>query len=207
MTKLEMFYGANIQELVPADDPAWAWFKHRVAPAEYEVIQIKPPTQTFADDFTFHLPNDTVDLPYWGPSHCVGHVPVILEKAKIAFMGDLLFVGRFPWLGDCDLNGWIAQLDRIAKMDLEVVVPGHGPVATLADVARFRNLLAAIRAAVERAVKAGASEEAAICEVDIPEYASMSRYPEWMRFNVRAAYRYLKGETGTARTLQTSTAQ
>lgn len=207
MTKLSMFYGANIQELVPAGDPAWDWFKQRVAPAEYEVIKVAPPTQTFADEFAFHLAGDTIHLPYWGPSHCVGHVPVIVERAKIAFMGDLLFVGRFPWLGDCDLDGWIAQLDRIARMDLDVVVPGHGPVAGLAEVASFRNLLAAIRSAVERAVKAGASEEAAIREVDIPEYSSMSRYREWMRFNVRAAYRYLKGEATPVRVLQTSAAQ
>ena len=64
------------------------------------------------------------------------------------------------------------------KLNLDVVVPGHGPPATLAEVERFRDLLAAIRSTVERAMKSGVSEEAAMREVDLPEYASMSRYRE-----------------------------
>ena len=206
-TKIAMFFGANVQELVPEEDPAWAWFLQRVAPPDYDVVQVKPPSETFTDQFSFHLTDEIVRLPHWGPAHCVGDVPVIVEKAKIAFLGDLLFCGRFPWLGDCDLDGWIAALNRVLKLDLDVVVPGHGPPATLADVERFRDLLAAIRGTVERAMKSGASEEAAVREVDLPEYASMSRYREWMRFNVRSAYRYLRGgraSTGNVTSLAAS---
>lgn len=192
-TKIETFFGANIHELVPDDDPASAWFMQRVAPPDYSVMQVKPPSETFTDQFAFYLKDDTVRLPYWGPAHCVGDVPVIVEKAKIAFMGDLLFCGRFPWLGDCDLDGWISALDRVLKLDLSIVVPGHGPPGTLTEVESFRNLLAAIRNAVENAIKSGASEDAAMHEIDLPAYSGMSRYREWMRFNVRSAYRYLKG--------------
>ena len=194
-----MFFGANIQELVPQDDPAWAWFMQRVRRPEYAIIQIKPPTETFTDQFVFHLDGGPVRLPYWGPAHCVGDIPVIIEQAKVAFLGDLLFCGRFPWLGDCDLDGWIATLDHVLTLDLDVVVPGHGPPASLAEVKSFRNLLAAIRGAVEKAVKLGASEEVGVRDVNLPEYASMSRYREWMRFNIRSAYRYLKGRKAAAR--------
>lgn len=191
-TKIAMFFGGNIRELVSEDDPAWSWFQQRVAPSEYAVIEVKPPNVTFSKQFSFHLANETVRLPYWGPAHCVGDIPVILERSKIAFLGDLLFCGRFPWLGDCDLDGWIAILDRILSLDLTVVVPGHGPPATLAEVESFRNLLSAIRGAVAMAIKSGWSEEAAVRDVHLAEYADMSRYREWMRFNVRSAYRYLK---------------
>lgn len=199
VAKIKMFFGSNIQELVPEDDVAWSWFEQRVAPPEYEVAIIRPPSLTFAEEFSFHLANDTVRLPYWGPAHCVGDVPVILESAKVAFLGDLLFCGRFPWLGDCDLNGWIATLDRILRLDLAVVVPGHGPPGTLGDVASFRNLLSDIRSAVERALKSGLSEDAAAQEVALANYAGMSRYREWMRFNVRSAYRYLRAGGRPAR--------
>jgi cyclase len=198
-TKIAMFFGANIQELVPQDDPAWAWFMQRVAGPDYAVIQVKPPTETFTDQFSFYLGDETIRLPYWGPAHCVGDIPIIIERAKVAFLGDLLFCGRFPWLGDCDLDGWIAALDHVLTLDLAVVVPGHGPPATLAEVKSFRNLLAAIRGAVEKVIKSGASEEAASREVELPEYATMSRYREWMRFNVRSAYRYLKGRKAATR--------
>ncbi len=118
---------------------------------------------------------------------------VRLDKSGVMFLGDLFFHGRFPWFGDCDLDGWIACLDRVLTMDVRIVVPGHGEPTSLAEVARFRDLLADVRDAVAQALQAGASEEAAVAEVTLPAYAAMSRYREWMPFNVRAAYRYLRG--------------
>lgn len=192
-TKIRFLFGQNILELVPEDDPARRWFEGRIALPDYDTVVIRPPNETFAGDFAFHLPNDTVRLHYFGPAHCDGDIVVHIEKRKVAFLGDLLFHGRFPWLGDCDLDGLIAALGRVLALDVAVVVPGHGPPATLADVARFRDMLVELRAAVARAIKAGSSEEAAVAEVALPQYANVQRYKEWMPLDVRAAYRYLRG--------------
>ena len=77
-------------------------------------------------------------------------------------------------------------------MDLQTVVPGHGPVSTLNEVAQFRDLLAALRSAVAQAIAAGTSEDAAATEIALPDYATLPRYREWLAPNVRAVYRYLK---------------
>jgi len=191
-TKLRFLFGQNILELVP-DDPALAWFKGRIGTPDYDTVVIRPPSETFADRFAFHLPDDTVRLHYFGPAHCNGDIVVHLEKRRVAFLGDLLFHGRFPWLGDCDLDGLISALGRVLALDVAVVVPGHGPPATLADVARFRDMLVKLRAAVERAIRTGLSEDAAVAEVALPQYAHVQRYAEWMPLDVRAAYRYLRG--------------
>ena len=191
-TKLRFLFGQNVLELVPEQDPARAWFAGRIGLPDYDTVVIRPPDETFVGDFAFHLPDDVVRLHYFGPAHCDGDIVVHLEKRKVAFLGDLLFHGRFPWLGDCDLDGLIAALGRVLALDITVVVPGHGPPATLADVARFRAMLIELRAAVARAVKAGASEEAAVAEVALPQYANVQRYNEWMPLDVRAAYRYLR---------------
>lgn len=192
-TKLRFLFGQNILELVPDGDPARRWFESRISLPDYDTVVIRPPNETFADRFAFHLPDDTVRLHYFGPAHCDGDIVVHLEKRKVAFLGDLLFHGRFPWLGDCDLDGLISALGRVLALDIAVVVPGHGPPATLADVARFRDMLVKLRAAVDRAIKAGASEDAAVAEVALPQYAHIQRYTEWMPLDVRAAYRYLRG--------------
>ena len=191
--KLRFLFGQNVLELVAGDDAAERWFAGRIALADYETVVIRPPDETFAGDFAFHLPDDTVRLHYFGPAHCDGDIVVHLERRKVAFLGDLLFHGRFPWLGDCDLDGLIAALGRVLALDVAVIVPGHGPPATLADVARFRDMLAELRAAVASAIKAGASEEAAVAEVSLPQYAGVQRYQEWMPLDVKAAYRYLHG--------------
>ena len=192
-TKLRFLFGQNILELVPDGDPARAWFANRIGPSDYDTVVIHPPSETFADRFAFHLPDDTVRLHYFGPAHCDGDIVVHLERRKVAFLGDLLFHGRFPWLGDCDLNGLIAALGRVLALDVAVVIPGHGPPTTLAEVARFREMLVELRAAVDCTIKAGASEAAAMQEVTLPQYAHVQRCKEWMPLDVRAAYRYLRG--------------
>ena len=192
-TKIRFLFGQNILELVPEGDPARRWFEGRIGLPDYDTVVIRPPSETFADGFAFHLPDDTVRLHYFGPAHCDGDVVVHVERRKVAFLGDLMFHGRFPWLGDCDLDGLIAALGRVITLDIAVVIPGHGPPATLAEAARFRDMLVELRAAVARAITAGASEDAAVCEVALPQYAHVQRYAEWLPLDVRAAYRYLRG--------------
>ncbi|MBV8836358.1 MAG: MBL fold metallo-hydrolase, partial [Alphaproteobacteria bacterium] len=164
----------------------------RVSLPDYDSMMIAPPTQTFADHFMFHLPNDTLRLDYWGPAHCDGDVIVWLPKGRVVFLGDLLFYGRFPWLGDCDLSGLIDRLARLLTLDVAVVIPGHGAPTDLAQVGRFLDMLVALRAAVGAAIRSGSSEEAAVREVKLPAYADIPRYADWLPHDVRAAYRCLR---------------
>lgn len=189
LAKIRMFFGGNFEELVPKGERSW--FIERVGGAA--PLTIVPPSETFADRMEFLLSADAVRVDYWGPAHCDGDIVIHLERAGIIFMGDLFFHGRFPWFGDCDLNGWIAALDRVLRMDVTTVVPGHGPPASLKELADFRQLLAAVRSEADKAIKAGWSEEAAAHDVVLADYAAMPRYREWMPFNIRAAYRYLRG--------------
>jgi cyclase len=47
----------------------------------------------------------------------------------VLFTGDILFNGAHPiaWAGP--VSNWIAACDRILAMDVDVIVPGHGPLA------------------------------------------------------------------------------
>jgi glyoxylase-like metal-dependent hydrolase (beta-lactamase superfamily II) len=81
--------------------------------------------------------------------------------------GDLYFNGFYPFI-DVDSNGsidgMIAAAEKILPMINEQtkIIPGHGPVATKADYAAFRDMLKAARANVDALVKAGKSEEEAV---------------------------------------------
>jgi glyoxylase-like metal-dependent hydrolase (beta-lactamase superfamily II) len=191
-TKLKLFFGSNVRDLVPPGSADEAWFVQRMSGADYATIALHAPTQTFDGSFAFHLRGGEMRLDYRGPAHCDGDLIVWSPSAKVAFLGDLMFNGRFPWLGDCDLDGWIAQLDHVLTLDIEKVVPGHGPVTSLNDVAAFRDLFGALRGAVAAAIAGGVSEVAAAREVALPQYAHLPRYKEWMPLNVKAVYRYLK---------------
>lgn len=193
-TKSALCYGENFSELVADDAPARAEANRRLSEPGYERITIVPPTHTFSDRFAFHLPDEVVRLCYFGPAHCDGDVVVHLENARVVFMGDLFFRDRFPWLGDCDLDGWIRVLDCVLSFEIDTVIPGHGPPGTLHDVAAFRDLLTALRDAVATVIRTGASEEDAVQRVRLPRYEALPRYAEWIGADVRSAYRYLKGK-------------
>lgn len=190
--RLRLFFGSNFNELVPRDDPLYAWFRTRVQRPGLERLDLVAPNETLCDSYVYERENGEMHLSYVGPAHCDGEILVHLPREKIAFLGDLLFVGRFPWLGDCFLPGWIECLGKIASLDLEHIVPGHGDVCTLRDVDAFRTLLISLRDAVKAEIARGASEEAAMKVVSLPAYEHLPRYREWMPSNVRSIYRQLK---------------
>ncbi len=190
--KLRLLFGSNVHELVPPGDPLEQWFLRRISGPDYDTIELVGPSETFGHQIIFQRPEGMLHADYWGPAHCDGDLILHVPRQKVAFLGDLLFVGRFPWLGDCDLGGWIARLDRILALDIDTVVPGHGGLSTLTEVAGFRDMLATLRAAVQGAVSAGLSEDATVYEIELPQYATMPRYREWLPPNLRAVYRYLK---------------
>ncbi len=191
-TKAQLLFGPNITELIPAGHEAWDWFQGRLGAPEYDTMRIVPPSETFAESYAIELPDEVVRLDYLGPAHCDGDLVVHLRQAKIAFLGDLLFVGRFPWIGDGDVAGWIRTLDWVCRLDVDCVVPGHGLPVTLNEVARFRDMLKALHDSVAAAIKAGASEDSAAHDVHLPVYDSLPRYAEWMSWNVRNTYRGLR---------------
>jgi cyclase len=187
--KVRLFFGSNFDELVPEIEQEW--FRQRVGNAAPLVIA--PPSQTFADRLDFMRSDGRVKVDYWGPSHSAGDLVIYHVEQGVLFLGDLFFNGRFPWFGDCDLNGWIASLDRALALDARVVIPGHGEPTSLRELAEFRDLLTAVRTSVEQKLAEGASEDAAVASIILPKYAAMPRYKEWMPFNIRSAYRFLSG--------------
>ncbi len=191
-TKLKLFFGGNFSELVAPDDPGATWFEARVSGPGYEVMQLLAPSETFADMLALQTGRDMLVARYLGPAHCDGDLVLHVPRAGVVFLGDLLFVGRFPWFGDCDLAGWIARLDSVLAMDVGVVIPGHGPPAGLREVAAFRGLLSDVLEAVAAAVRQGWSEEAVVAGVRLPHHAGLPRYEAWLPANLRATYRALR---------------
>ncbi len=169
LTKARLLFGPNLDELIPEGDPAWDWFAKRLGDPAYDDMVMVAPDETFAGSREVDLGNGAgvMRLDYTGPAHCDGDLIVYLPARRVAFLGDLLFVGRFPWIGDGDVAGWIRALDHVLGLDVDVIVPGHGLPVTLAEVA-------------------------AAAGVALPGYDTLPRYREWMSWNVRNTYRGLR---------------
>ena len=122
--KLRLLFGSNVHELVPPGDPLEQWFLKRISGPDYHRIELVGPSETLGDRIRSSCTEGKLHADYWGPAHCDGDLILHVPRQKVAFLGDLLFVGRFPWLGDCDLGGWITCLDRSSASTSRRLCPG-----------------------------------------------------------------------------------
>ena len=67
-------------------------------------------------------------------SHSHNDLIVIDNKTKTLWAGDLIFRERIPSLTG-SLKGWLKSINKIKELDIKVVVPGHGSVASSLDEA------------------------------------------------------------------------
>ena len=118
------------------------------------------PLVTFAESVSFHLNGEDVDAVHVPPAHTDGDVVVFFRKANVIHAGDNVFNGMYPVVdlsSGGSVEGMIGAADRIlAAGDVATkIIPGHGPLATKADVKAFRDMLAASRDAILPLVRAG----------------------------------------------------
>jgi glyoxylase-like metal-dependent hydrolase (beta-lactamase superfamily II) len=118
---------------------------------------------------------------------------VYLPDEKVLYAGDLLFVGRFPWAGDptADPDKWIEAFQTILKMDVEKIIPGHGPLCDLDEVESQLGWMKEIRWIMQGLIEDGASEE------EVVSYAYRELYPtdrpEWQMRSYARWYKVWSG--------------
>ena len=104
----------------------------------FDGIELTLPTETFDGTLDVAVGDTTVRLVELGPAHTDGDVVAVVPSRRVAFSGDLLFVGGHPIVWTGPVANWVVALDRILAMDIDVIVPGHGPVTDKAGVRELR---------------------------------------------------------------------
>ena len=111
------------------------------------------PVVTYDRGISFHLNGDTIEVIHTGGGHTDGDSAIYWHKANVLHTGDLMMhKSGFPFV-DLSSGGnvehLLVSLDQlIAMTDADtVIIPGHGPLATRADLIAWRAMIAT---AVER---------------------------------------------------------
>jgi glyoxylase-like metal-dependent hydrolase (beta-lactamase superfamily II) len=93
-------------------------------------------------------------------AHTDGDIYIHFRKQNVLVVGDLLAVGGYPIL-DYTTGGWIGGMaDANRKLltlcsDQTRIVPGTGPVQTMADLQAHSDMLAALRPILVKGIKSG----------------------------------------------------
>ena len=105
---------------------------------DFEGIELVLPDETFSGELSMRVGGREVRLIEVGPAHTRGDTLALLERERVLFTGDILFNNAHPiaWAGP--VSNWIAACDRILTMDVDVIVPGHGPLAEQSAVGELK---------------------------------------------------------------------
>ena len=131
-----------------------------IEPAEPRAL----PILTFQQGITLWLNGEPVRALHAQPGHTDGDTVVFFTKSNVVHMGDDFVTYGFPFV-DLDsggsVRGMIAAIDELLPQipaDAKII-PGHGPVSTVADLKKFRGTLDEIVALVSRGLKSGKTVE------------------------------------------------
>lgn len=164
---------------------------------DFAGVKLKPPTKTFSGVLDLKVGDKEVKLIEVGPAHTAGDVLVHVPKDKVIYTGDILFIDGTPIMWAGPVANWIKACDMIIGLDVDVIVPGHGPITDKAGVSRMRDYLAYVDVEARKRFDAGMSAEDAARDIALTDYDSWID-AERIVVNVNTLYSEYRGEHAEA---------
>lgn len=156
-----------------------------------------PPTRTFEGELTLRVGDKEVRLIEVGPAHTLGDCVVYLPGDRLLYTGDILFKDAHPLVWAGPVSNWIAACDRLCEFEVDVVVPGHGPLTTLEGLREARGYLKRLTAQARDRFDAGMTAEEAAWDIQLEEFSHWID-AERIYVNVDTLYREFAGDTSEA---------
>lgn len=149
------------------------------------------PDITFTDRMTLRLGGKAVELVYLGRSHSDNMIVMHFPEERAVFAVDFISVKRLPYmnLNDAYFPDWIEAVNKVEAMDFDILVPGHGPLGTRADVTEHRQYLQALYDAVLDASRKGQSLEEMKKSITLDAFSHLGMYDKWRELNIEGMYR------------------
>lgn len=143
-----------------------------------------------ADETTLVLGGTELRIRHLGPAHTAEDLAVYVPSAGVLFVGDLVFRGRIPFVGQADSRRWIASLERLIEFAPKLVVPGHGPVSTapLEDLRLTRDYLVHLRRTMGEAAQAMEPFDEAYAKTDWSRFEHLPLFRAANRMNAYNTY-------------------
>jgi cyclase len=160
-------------------------------------IELVPPGETFDGELSLRVGDRDVQLIEVGPAHTRGDTLVLVPADRVLFSGDILFNGGHPVVWAGPVSNWIAACDRILAMDVDVVVPGHGPIAGKDEVRELKSYFEYVSGEARDRFERGMSPLEAARDISLDRWADWGER-ERLVVNIDTIYRELRGDDTAA---------
>lgn len=184
---------AQFKKLGAELGPAGSYFADIFAPFDFENVDERAPTKTFTGEMTLKVGDKDVHLIEVGPAHTGGDVLVHVPGDRAVYTGDILFIDGTPLMWAGPVRNWIGACEKIMAMDVDVIVPGHGPITDRAGVRRVAEYLAYVDREARRRFDAGLSVRDTAHDIALGDYAGWGD-AERIAVNVDSLYREYRGD-------------
>ena len=130
-----------------------------------------------------------------GPAHTPEDLAMAVEEENVLFVGDLMFGGRLPFVGEADSKAWIAAIDRMVKLNPSIMVGGHGDASreATADLRLTRDYLVYLREKMGAAASELEDFDVAYAKTDWSRFSHLPAFNEANRRNAFNTYIRMQG--------------
>lgn len=130
---------------------------------------LKVPDLIFDDKLIFDDgKGQRAELLFLGHAHTAGDAFLYLPRHKILCTGDACTNGPFNFMGHSDSASWIRVLEKAQQLDIEIVCPGHGPLARKDVLGKQRRYFVELREQVKKGIDANKDFEDILKGLDMP---------------------------------------
>ena len=132
-------------------------------------LKLRLPDITFVDRMKFYGKTRSAELIAYDRCHTGSDAILLLPDDGLIFMGDLLFVGCHPYLGDGDPENLAHTLKEIQHLDATRFVPGHGAPGDKTDLVSNIEYLESCLQTAQELARAGNPDRETIASLEPPE--------------------------------------
>ena len=142
------------------------------------------PGTTFSDKLSLYVGSaqgtTRIDLLYFGPAHTNGDAVVFFPEEKVAFIGDLLFLGRDPLVHRAKNGtsvGLLKVLNALLGLDAESYISGHNELSTKKEIRTMLQSIEEKQSRIQTMLKEGRTLEQVKKAFNIETPSGGSRWP------------------------------
>jgi phosphoglycerate dehydrogenase-like enzyme/glyoxylase-like metal-dependent hydrolase (beta-lactamase superfamily II) len=153
---------------------------------------LKVPSLVFDDKLVLDDGKQRVEFLFFGHAHTAGDACAYLPKQKILCTGDACVNGAYNFMGNGDSASWIRALERMQQLDIDLVCPGHGPLAGKDLLETQKRYFVELRRQVQQGIDAGKDADEIVKAIDMPWYKVWTGVPP-SGDNIKFVYAELTG--------------
>jgi len=152
------------------------------------------PKRTFKDTLTLGSGNEQINLYYFGAGHTNGDAMIYLPALRVLQTGDLFARKDAPRIDPANGGSGVAYPQTLSKAvatlkNVDVVVPGHSPLAKWSDLQEYQRFTADLLNEVQTARRAGKTADAAAASINLT-----GKYQGYTSDGVKAAVQAIYDE-------------